>query len=165
MKALSRILNLVDGHDRYAADRVDLIAANAWVSRSARSVMGSSLANHYCIGVPGRRLYAGCAYIDMIEREVIRLATRLFGTEHAVSGERSRITCAPPPSFPWFPASGERPSPSILDSRSLSTPARRPAGISGNELPVGKKAGLTALRYDRTGSSRTRSQEAAQNLR
>ncbi|MFM9101200.1 MAG: aminotransferase class I/II-fold pyridoxal phosphate-dependent enzyme, partial [Cyanobium sp.] len=42
------------------------------------------LSNSYCIGLPGNRIYGGCDYIDMIEREVVQLATDLFGTKRGV---------------------------------------------------------------------------------
>jgi glycine hydroxymethyltransferase len=82
--AVGVILDLTRLHNSYVAGRVDLVASNAWVSAYARLAMGSALSNSYCIGFPGNRWYGGCAYIDMIEREVVSLATRLFGTGHAV---------------------------------------------------------------------------------
>ncbi len=84
MEQLHQILNLTHRHNLYMQERVDLIASNSWVSEFARLTMCSLLANNYCIGLPGNRLYSGCAYIDMIEREVVRLVHRLFGMKHAV---------------------------------------------------------------------------------
>lgn len=84
MKQLRPILNLTRGHNRYMEERVDLIASNSWISRFAKLTMSSKLPNNYCIGLPGARLYGGCAYIDMIEREVTRLARSIFGMEHVV---------------------------------------------------------------------------------
>jgi len=65
-------------------DRIDLIASNSCSSNFARLVMGSVLMNSYCIGLPGARLYGGCTFIDMIEREVHMLARRLFGNANHV---------------------------------------------------------------------------------
>lgn len=81
---LNMILNLVRGHNRYVSNRVDLIASNSWISHFVRLVMTSSLPNNYCIGLPGNRLYGGCAYIDMIERDVVRLARQIFGMERVI---------------------------------------------------------------------------------
>ena len=74
MEHLRAILNLTRGHNHYMQDRVDLIASNSWTSQFTRLTMCSLLTNNYCIGLPGNRLYGGCAYIDMLEREVERLA-------------------------------------------------------------------------------------------
>ena len=78
MHNLKHILSLTRGHNRYLRDRVDLVASNSWVSNFARLSMGSYLSNSYCIGLPGQRLYGGCSFIDMIERDVIELAGELF---------------------------------------------------------------------------------------
>ena len=84
MRDLALLLNLVRGHNRYVGNRVDLIASNSWISQFVRLVMTSSLPNNYCIGLPGNRIYGGCAYIDMIEREVMRLARQIYGMNHVV---------------------------------------------------------------------------------
>lgn len=84
MEELKQVLNIARGHNRYVRERVDLIASNSWISQFVRLAMASSLPNNYCIGLPGQRLYGGCEYIDMMEREVVGLAKRLFGAEHAV---------------------------------------------------------------------------------
>ncbi|MFQ5936117.1 MAG: aminotransferase class I/II-fold pyridoxal phosphate-dependent enzyme [Acidiferrobacterales bacterium] len=84
MKNLQIVLNLTRNHNRFASQSVDLIASNSWISQFARLAMTSSLPNSYCIGLPGNRLYGGCTYIDMIEREICRLARELFPMEHVV---------------------------------------------------------------------------------
>lgn len=84
MRDLALFLNLVRGHNRYVGNRVDLIASNSWISQFVRLVMTSSLPNNYCIGLPGNRIYGGCAYIDMIERDVVRLARQIYGMNRVV---------------------------------------------------------------------------------
>jgi glycine hydroxymethyltransferase len=84
MKNLEHVLDLTRRHNAYLRDRVDLVASNSWISSWARLTMSSLLSNSYCIGLPGARLYGGCDYIDMVEREVLQLATRLFGTQRGV---------------------------------------------------------------------------------
>ena len=81
---LRQVLNLTRGHNKYMERRVDLIASNAWISQFVRLTMASSLPNNYSIGLPGNRLYGGCSYIDMLEREVNRLALTLFPMQHVV---------------------------------------------------------------------------------
>lgn len=84
MDDLRLILNLTRHHNRYMQERIDLIASNSWISQFARLTMCSLLSNNYCIGLPGNRLYGGCAYIDMLEREVVRLVRQLYGMKHVV---------------------------------------------------------------------------------
>ena len=84
MKNLQNVLNLTRNHNRFVSESIDLIASNSWISQFARLAMTSSLPNSYCIGLPGNRLYGGCTYIDMIEREVNQLARGLFPMEKVV---------------------------------------------------------------------------------
>lgn len=84
MEELKQVLTIARGHNRYVRERIDLIASNSWISQFVRLTMASSLPNNYCIGLPGARLYGGCEHIDMMEREVVGLAKRLFGMEQAV---------------------------------------------------------------------------------
>ncbi|MEE8551265.1 MAG: aminotransferase class I/II-fold pyridoxal phosphate-dependent enzyme, partial [Gemmatimonadota bacterium] len=84
MNSLQVVLNLTRNHNRFVSESVDLIAANSWISQFARLAMTSSLSNSYCIGLPGNRLYGGCTYVDMLEREVGRMARGLFPMAHVV---------------------------------------------------------------------------------
>lgn len=79
-----QFLELTRHHNMYLKNRIDLVASNSWVSDFARLTMGSGLSNSYCIGFPGNRLYGGCTYIDMIEREVVELAKDLYQFPYAV---------------------------------------------------------------------------------
>jgi glycine hydroxymethyltransferase len=85
MKDLQNILNLTRGHNQYLEERIDLVASNSMISSFARFALGSMLSNSYCIGTPGRRLYGGCSYIDMVEEDVMRLAKELFKTKFAMT--------------------------------------------------------------------------------
>ncbi|MEB3166255.1 MAG: aminotransferase class I/II-fold pyridoxal phosphate-dependent enzyme [Cyanobacteriota bacterium] len=80
MSDLGSILQHVFRHNDDISRRVDLVASNAWVSNWSRLALSSLLTNSYCIGQPGQRLYGGCAAIDALEIDVVRLATDLFGT-------------------------------------------------------------------------------------
>lgn len=84
MQALESLLYWTGKHNNYLVDRIDLVASNSWVSNWVRLTMGSLLANSYCIGLPGKRLYGGCDYIDSIEQQVVELATEIFGSRLAV---------------------------------------------------------------------------------
>lgn len=62
---------------------VNLIASESPASHEIRHIMASCLANKYAEGVPGKRFYAGCQYVDQIENLAIERVKKLFGAEHA----------------------------------------------------------------------------------
>ncbi|MSO74086.1 MAG: serine hydroxymethyltransferase [Alphaproteobacteria bacterium] len=64
-------------------DRIELIASENVVSRAVLEAQGSVMTNKYAEGYPGKRYYAGCAYVDVAERLAIARATQLFGCEFA----------------------------------------------------------------------------------
>ena len=45
--------------------------------------MGTALTNKYAEGLPGKRYYGGCEFIDVVETLAIERAERLFGAAHA----------------------------------------------------------------------------------
>ena len=45
--------------------------------------VGSVLTNKYAEGLPGKRYYGGCEFVDKAERLAIDRAKELFGAEHA----------------------------------------------------------------------------------
>jgi len=44
---------------------------------------GSVLTNKYAEGLPGRRYYGGCEFVDVAETLAIERLKRLFGCDHA----------------------------------------------------------------------------------
>ncbi|MEL6235542.1 MAG: serine hydroxymethyltransferase [Pseudomonadota bacterium] len=60
-------------------DEIELIASENIVSRAVLEAQGSVLTNKYAEGYPGRRYYAGCAHVDVVERLAIERVCRLFG--------------------------------------------------------------------------------------
>ncbi len=63
-------------------DRLILIASENYVSPSILEAVGSVMTNKYAEGYPGRRYYAGCEAVDIVEELAISRAKRLFGAEH-----------------------------------------------------------------------------------
>ena len=63
--------------------RVDLIAAENYVSAAVLIATGSVMTNKYAEGYPGARYYGGCEWIDVAERLAIERAKEIFGAEHA----------------------------------------------------------------------------------
>ena len=64
-------------------DGLELIASENFASPAVMSVMGSILTNKYAEGLPGKRYYGGCRFVDEIESLCIQRAKELFGAEFA----------------------------------------------------------------------------------
>src|SRR5262245_21801175 len=48
-------------------DEIELIASENIVSKAVLEAQGSVLTNKYAEGLPGRRYYGGCQYVDIAE--------------------------------------------------------------------------------------------------
>jgi glycine hydroxymethyltransferase len=64
-------------------DEIELIASENIVSKAVLEAQGSVLTNKYAEGLPGRRYYGGCQFVDTIENLAIERVTRLFGCKFA----------------------------------------------------------------------------------
>src|SRR6266704_4797506 len=64
-------------------DEIELIASENIVSRAVLEAQGSVLTNKYAEGLPGKRYYGGCQFVDIAERLAIERACRLFGCSFA----------------------------------------------------------------------------------
>jgi len=62
---------------------IELIASENIVSRAVLEAQGSVLTNKYAEGLPGKRYYGGCQFVDIAERLAIERACRLFGCSFA----------------------------------------------------------------------------------
>ncbi len=64
-------------------DGLELIASENFASPAVIAAMGSVLTNKYAEGLPGKRYYGGCQYVDEVEELCIQRAKELFGAEFA----------------------------------------------------------------------------------
>src|SRR5258706_964492 len=64
-------------------DEIELIASEKIVSRVILEAQGSVLTNKYAEGLPGRRYYGGCQFVDVVENLAIERVTKLFGCAFA----------------------------------------------------------------------------------
>ena len=64
-------------------DGLELIASENFASPAVIAAMGSILTNKYAEGLPGKRYYGGCQYVDELEQLCIDRAMELFGAEFA----------------------------------------------------------------------------------
>ena len=62
---------------------LELIASENFVSDAVLEAAGSVLTNKYAEGLPGKRYYGGCEYVDVAETLAIDRLKQLFGAEHA----------------------------------------------------------------------------------
>ena len=71
------------GERRRQHDKIELIASENYVSVAVMEAQGSWLTNKYAEGLPGKRYYGGCEYVDVAERLAQERAIALFpGAEH-----------------------------------------------------------------------------------
>jgi glycine hydroxymethyltransferase len=78
--AVADVIGLELGRQR---DEIELIASENIVSRAVLEAQGSVLTNKYAEGLPGKRYYGGCQYVDIVERLAIERVTNLFGCRFA----------------------------------------------------------------------------------
>lgn len=62
---------------------LELIASENIVSPAVMAAMGSVLTNKYAEGLPHKRYYGGCEYVDVVEEIAIDHAKKLFGAKFA----------------------------------------------------------------------------------
>ncbi|NJK30192.1 MAG: serine hydroxymethyltransferase [Acaryochloris sp. RU_4_1] len=64
-------------------DHLELIASENFTSAAVLAAQGSVLTNKYAEGLPGKRYYGGCEFIDAAEQLAIDRAKQLFNAAHA----------------------------------------------------------------------------------
>ncbi|MBD2106515.1 serine hydroxymethyltransferase [Nodosilinea sp. FACHB-13] len=64
-------------------DHLELIASENFTSSAVLAAQGSVLTNKYAEGLPGKRYYGGCSFVDEAEQLAIDRAKELFGAAHA----------------------------------------------------------------------------------
>ncbi len=73
---IDRELNRQRGH-------LEMIASENFTSAAVMAAQGSVLTNKYAEGLPGKRYYGGCEFVDEAEQLAIDRAKQLFGAAHA----------------------------------------------------------------------------------
>ena len=62
---------------------LEMIASENFTSLAVMEAQGSVLTNKYAEGLPGKRYYGGCEWVDEAERLAIERVKKLYGAEHA----------------------------------------------------------------------------------
>jgi glycine hydroxymethyltransferase len=64
-------------------DHLELIASENFASAAVMAAQGSVLTNKYAEGLPNKRYYGGCEFVDQVEQLAIDRVKQLFGAAHA----------------------------------------------------------------------------------
>ncbi len=78
--AIAKLIGSELGRQR---DHLELIASENFTSAAVMAAQGSVLTNKYAEGLPGKRYYGGCEFVDEIEQIAIDRAKQLFGAAAA----------------------------------------------------------------------------------
>ncbi|MGD1920306.1 MAG: serine hydroxymethyltransferase [Pleurocapsa sp.] len=77
------IAEIVDLELNRQRSHLELIARDNFTSPAVLAAQGSVLTNKYAEGLPGKRYYGGCEFVDRAEQLAIDRAKELFGAEMA----------------------------------------------------------------------------------
>jgi glycine hydroxymethyltransferase len=77
------VLEPIRSEEQRQRDELELIASENYTSAAVMEAVGSVLTNKYAEGLPGRRYYGGCEFVDQVERLAIDRVKSLFGADHA----------------------------------------------------------------------------------
>ncbi len=75
------VFSLVEKETDRQNRNLELIASENFASRSVIEAMGTTLTNKYAEGLPGKRYYGGCEFVDQIEDLARERAKKLFGAD------------------------------------------------------------------------------------
>jgi glycine hydroxymethyltransferase len=78
-----KIKEITKKHHEWMKNSINLIASENITSTSVREALSTDLSHRYAEGLPGKRFYEGCQYIDQIEEMTIELSKKIFRAEHA----------------------------------------------------------------------------------
>ena len=77
------IAELINQELQRQRQHLELIASENFTSAAVLAAQGSVLTNKYAEGLPSKRYYGGCEFVDQIEQIAIDRAKQLFGAAHA----------------------------------------------------------------------------------
>lgn len=77
------ISNLINSEKKRQETHLELIASENFASMAVMQAQGSVLTNKYAEGLPQKRYYGGCEFVDEIEELAIERAKQLFDADWA----------------------------------------------------------------------------------
>lgn len=76
-----KLFSLIEQETHRQNFGLELIASENFTSRAVMEAAGSTLTNKYAEGLPGKRYYGGCEFVDQIEDLARDRAKKLFGAD------------------------------------------------------------------------------------
>ncbi|HTM57620.1 MAG TPA: serine hydroxymethyltransferase [Candidatus Udaeobacter sp.] len=73
----------IDGERRRQLETLELIASENFVSPAVLEALGTEMNNKYAEGLPRKRYYGGCEYVDIAESLAIERLKRIYSADHA----------------------------------------------------------------------------------
>ena len=77
------IADLIKKEKERQQNHLEMIASENFASEDVMNAQGSVLTNKYAEGLPGKRYYGGCEFVDEVETIAIERAKNLFGAKWA----------------------------------------------------------------------------------
>lgn len=77
------ITTIIESERQRQQDHLELIASENFTSPAVMAAQGSVLTNKYAEGLPNKRYYGGCEFVDQAEALAIERVKQLFGASHA----------------------------------------------------------------------------------
>jgi len=78
-----RVFRAIVDEARRQSEGLELIASENFVSRAVLEAMGTVMTNKYAEGLPSKRYYGGCEFVDVAEDLARERAKELFAADHA----------------------------------------------------------------------------------
>ena len=79
----TQVFDIIDKELHRQREGIELIASENFTSAQVIEAMGSCLTNKYAEGLPGKRYYGGCQFVDEVETLAIERLKQLFGAAWA----------------------------------------------------------------------------------
>lgn len=79
----TQVFDLISKELHRQREGIELIASENFTSQAVMDAMGSCLTNKYAEGLPGKRYYGGCQFVDEVETLAIERLKKLFGAAWA----------------------------------------------------------------------------------
>ena len=79
----TKLFDIIEREKQRQTQGLELIASENYVSDDVREAVGSVLTNKYAEGLPGKRYYGGCEFVDQAENLAIDRVCDLFDAEWA----------------------------------------------------------------------------------
>src|SRR5580693_10685068 len=77
------VFDIIDKELQRQREGIELIASENFTFAQIMQAMGSCLTNKYAEGLPGKRYYCGCQFVDEVENLAIERLKKLFGATWA----------------------------------------------------------------------------------